>query len=53
MVIVGEKEEAEGNVAMRQQGGGEQAVMSMQEFGQRINSEVAEQLQAMNIRPRN
>ena len=52
MVIVGEKEEAEGNVAMRQQGGGEQAVMSMQEFGQRINSEVAEQLQAMNIRPR-
>ena len=52
MVIVGEKEEAEGNVAMRQQGGGEQAVMSMQEFGTRINNEVAEMLQAMNIRPK-
>ena len=51
MVIVGEKEAADGNVAMRQQGGGEQAVMSMQDFGKRINDEVAEQLQAMNIRP--
>ena len=52
MVIVGEKEEAEGNVAMRQQGGGEQAVMSMQDFGKRINEEVANMLQAMNIRPK-
>ena len=52
MVIVGEKEQADGTVAMRQQGGGEQAVMTMQEFGQRINAEVAEQLSAMNIRPR-
>lgn len=52
MVIVGEKEAAEGNVAMRQQGGGEQAVMSQAEFAQRINAEVAEQLQAMNIRPK-
>ena len=52
MVIVGEKEQADGTVAMRQQGGGEQAVMTMQEFGQRINSEVSEQLSAMNIRPR-
>lgn len=52
MVIVGEKEAADGTVAMRQQGGGEQAVMSMQEFGQRINDEVAVQLQAMNIRPK-
>ncbi|MBO7052390.1 MAG: threonine--tRNA ligase [Prevotella sp.] len=52
MVIVGEKEQADGTVAMRQQGGGEQAVMTMQEFGSRINSEVAEQLSAMNIRPR-
>ena len=51
MVIVGEKEQADGTVAMRQQGGGEQAVMSMQDFGARINSEVAEMLQAMNIRP--
>lgn len=52
MVIVGEKEAAEGNVAMRQQGGGEQAVMSMQEFGQRINDEVAKMLEATNIKPR-
>ena len=52
MVIVGEKEAAEGNVAMRQQGGGEQAVMSMAEFAQRINNEVAEQLSATNIEPK-
>ena len=52
MVIVGEKEAAEGNVAMRQQGGGEQAVMSMEDFGKRINAEVSEQLQAMNVRPK-
>lgn len=52
MVIVGEKEAAEGNVAMRQQGGGEQSVMSMQDFAKRINAEVAEQLKDMNIRPR-
>jgi len=52
MVIVGEKEAADGTVAMRQQGGGEQAVMSMQDFAARINKEVAEMLQAMNIRPK-
>ena len=52
MVIVGEKEAAEGNVAMRQQGGGEQAVMSMAEFAQRINDEVAEQLSATDIEPK-
>ena len=51
MVIVGEKEAAEGNVAMRQQGGGEQAVMSMQDFAKRINDEVAEQLSVTNIEP--
>ena len=44
MVIVGEKEEAEGLVSMRQQGGGEQASMSMQEFARRVNDEVAAQL---------
>lgn len=44
MVIVGEKESAEGLVSMRKQGGGEQATMSMEEFAQRINAEVAEQL---------
>lgn len=46
MVVVGEKESAEGLVSMRKQGGGEQATMSMEEFAQRINAEVAEQLKA-------
>ena len=46
MVIVGEKESAEGLISMRKQGGGEQATMSMEEFAQRINAEVAEQLKA-------
>ena len=46
MVIVGEKESAQGLVSMRKQGGGEQATMSMEEFAQRINAEVAEQLKA-------
>ena len=46
MVIVGEKESAEGLVSMRKQGGGEQATMSMEDFAQRINAEVAEQLKA-------
>ena len=46
MVIVGEKESAEGLVSMRKQGGGEQATMSMEEFAMRINEEVAEQLKA-------
>ena len=43
MVIVGEKEEAEGLVSMRQQGGGEQRTMPIQEFIDKINAEVAEQ----------
>ncbi len=46
MVIVGEKEAAEGLVSMRKQGGGEQAQMKMEEFAKRINEEVAEQLKA-------
>ena len=46
MVIVGEKENAEGLVSMRKQGGGEQATMKMEEFAQRINAEVADQLKA-------
>ncbi len=44
MVIVGEKEAAEGLVSMRKQGGGEQATMKMEEFAKRINDEVADQL---------
>ena len=49
MVIVGEKESAEGLVSMRKRGGGEQATMSMEEFAQRINAEVAEQLKAAEV----
>lgn len=47
MVIVGEKENAEGLVSMRKQGGGEQATMTMEEFAGRINSEVADMLSAV------
>ena len=43
MVIVGEKEEAESLVSMRQQGGGEQRTMTIQEFIDKVNDEVAEQ----------
>ena len=46
MVVVGEKEAAEGLVSMRKQGGGEQATMTKEEFAKRINGEVAEQLKA-------
>ena len=52
MVIVGEKEAAEGLVSMRKQGGGEQATMTKEEFAQRINDEVAEMLKATNLKPR-
>ena len=48
MVVVGEKEAADGNVAMRKQGGGEQATMSVADFAKRINDEVAAQLAAVN-----
>ena len=48
MVIVGEKEAAEGLVSMRKQGGGEQASMTMEEFAQRINAEVADMLKTLD-----
>ena len=48
MVVVGEKESAEGLVSMRKQGGGEQATMTMAEFADRINTEVAYMLSALN-----
>ena len=44
MVVVGEKEAADGLVSMRKQGGGEQATMTKEEFAKRICDEVAEQL---------
>lgn len=51
MVIVGEKEAADGLVSMRCQGGGEQATMRMDEFAKRVNDEVAGMLEATNIHP--
>ena len=42
MLVVGEKEQADGTVAVRPQGGGEQCVMSMQDFAKKINDECAE-----------
>ena len=52
MVIVGEKESAEGLVSMRKQGGGEQATMTVDEFASRIKAEVAAMLEATNIQPK-
>lgn len=46
MIVVGEKEAADGLVSMRKQGGGEQATMTIDEFAKRINDEVAQQLAA-------
>lgn len=46
MLVVGEKEQADGTVAVRKQGGGEQSVMPMEEFASRVNSEVGEMLKA-------
>lgn len=51
MLVVGEKEQADGTVAVRKQGGGEQSVMPMEDFAAKINAEVAEMLKATEIRP--
>ena len=37
MVIVGEKEQSEGTVSFRQQGGGEQGTMKYEDFAKKIN----------------
>ncbi len=42
MLIVGEKEQSDGTVSFRQQGGGEQGVMKFEEFAQKINDKVRE-----------
>ena len=52
MIIVGEKEAADGLVSMRKQGGGEQATMTMEEFAKRVNAEVADMLKAADIAPK-
>ena len=51
MVIVGEKEAADGLVSMRERGGGEQATLHVDEFIARINNEVAQTLKATDIHP--
>ena len=51
MVIVGEKESADGLVSMRKQGGGEQATMTKEEFAARVNAEVDEMLKSADVRP--
>ncbi len=48
MLIVGEKEAADGLVSMRKQGGGEQAQMPMEEFAKRVTDEVKNQLKALD-----
>ncbi len=42
MVIVGEKEQAEGSVAVRKQGVGDQGTMTIEDFAKKINDEVTE-----------
>ncbi len=45
LLIVGEKEEAEGTVAVRRQGEGDQGAMKLEEFKDFINEEVRKQLE--------
>ena len=47
MLVVGEKEQADGTVAVRKQGGGDQGVMSKEDFAKKINDEVKEMLRAL------
>lgn len=42
MVVVGEKEQADGTVAVRKQGQGDQGTMKKEDFAKKINDEVAE-----------
>ena len=51
MLIVGEKEEAEGLVSVRKQGQGDQGQLKMEEFAAQLNAEVAEMLKATDLRP--
>ena len=49
MLVVGEKEQAEGTVAVRKQGGGDQGVMSKEDFAKKINDEVAKMLKGLTL----
>ncbi len=48
MLVVGEKEQADGTVAVRKQGGGDQGVMSKEDFAKKVKDEVAEMLKALD-----
>ncbi len=49
MLVVGEKEQADGTVAVRKQGGGDQGTMSKEDFAKKINDEVAEMLKSVEM----
>ncbi len=51
MLIVGEKEAADGTVSIRKQGEGEQGTLSIADFGKKINDEVYEMLNANKLDP--
>ena len=42
LLVVGEKEAADGTVAVRKQGEGDQGVLSVADFAKKVNDEVAE-----------
>ncbi|TND08451.1 MAG: threonyl-tRNA synthetase [Bacteroidetes bacterium] len=47
MLIIGEKEAAEGTVAVRKQGEGDKGTMSVEAFAEMINQEINERLQSL------
>ena len=51
MVIVGEKEQADGTVSVRKQGSEELGVLTIADFAKKINDEVAEMLKATDVHP--
>ncbi len=51
MVIVGEKEQADGTVSVRKQGGGEGGIMTIADFAAMINAEVAEMIKDTELKP--
>ena len=51
MLIVGEKEQEQGSVSVRRQGSDERGEMTIAAFAERINTEVAQQLAATDMRP--
>jgi len=48
LLIVGEKEQAEGSISVRKQGDGDKGAMSLEDFAKFMQSEVKMQLEAIN-----